>query len=168
MGGEVGVHSEPGRGSLFWAELPLPPAALPPPEPRRSELDATRVRGASVLMVEDNPVNMMIAVAQLELWGAKVDQALDGQLAIEAVDRAALAGHPYDVVLMDLQMPRMGGHEATCRLRQRYPASELPIIALTAAALVSERQQALQAGMNDFVTKPIDPQQLLRALATAL
>ena len=65
-------------------------------------------------------------------------------------------------------MPRMGGHEAARALRQRFSASELPIIALTAAALVSERQQALQAGMNDFVTKPIDPQQLLRALATAL
>ena len=64
-------------------------------------------------MVEDNPVNMMIAVAQLEQWGAQVDQALDGLQAIEAVDRAAGAGDPYDVVLMDLQMPRMGGNEAT-------------------------------------------------------
>jgi len=100
--------------------------------------------------------------------GQSGNQALDGQLAIEAVDRAARAGHPFDVVLMDLQMPRMGGHEAARSLRLRYPASELPIIALTAAALVSEREQALQAGMNDFVTKPIDPEQLLRALANAL
>ncbi len=168
MGGEVGVQSERGRGSRFWAELPLPAASPTPPAPRHGEPDAKPLQGAHVLMVEDNPVNMMIAVAQLELWGARVDQALDGLLAIEAVDHAASAGDPYDVVLMDLQMPRMGGNEATRALRQRYPASTLPIIALTAAALVSERQQALQAGMNDFVTKPIDAQQLLRALTAVL
>ncbi len=168
MGGEVGVQSAPGQGSLFWAELPLSAASMPLPAAPQAGPDISRLRGVRVLMVEDNPVNMMISVAQLELWGAQVGQALDGQLAIEAVDRAARAGHPYDVVLMDLQMPRMGGHEAARRLRLRYPASELPIIALTAAALVSEREQALAAGMNDFVTKPIDPEQLLRALATAL
>jgi PAS domain S-box-containing protein len=168
MGGEVGVQSEPGRGSRFWAELPLPPASPSTPEARHAEPDMKPLKGAHVLMVEDNPVNMMIAVAQLELWGARVDQALDGLLAIEAVDRAAAAGDQYDVVLMDLQMPRMGGNEATRALRQRYPASTLPIIALTAAALVSEREQALQAGMNDFLTKPIDAPQLLRALTAVL
>lgn len=168
MGGEIGVRSEPGQGSRFWADLPLAPTQAPPPAAPAEEPDLSRLRGARVLMVEDNPVNMMISVAQLELWGAKVGQASDGQAAIEAVDQAAQRGEPYDVVLMDLQMPRMGGNEAARALRQRYPARELPIIALTAAALVSERQQALQAGMNDFVTKPIDPQQLLRALATAL
>ena len=168
MGGEVGVQSEPGQGSLFWAELPLPEAALPPSSAADDRPDASRIAGARVLMVEDNPVNMMIASAQLEQWGARVDQACDGELAVEAVDRAARAGTPYHVVLMDLQMPRMGGREAALALRQRYPAAELPIIALTAAALVSERQQALQAGMTDFVSKPIDPQQLLRALLAAL
>ena len=168
MGGEVGVQSEPGQGSLFWAELPLPEAALPPSSAADDRPDASRIAGARVLMVEDNPVNMMIASAQLEQWGARVDQACGGELAVEAVDRAARAGTPYHVVLMDLQMPRMGGREAALALRQRYPAAELPIIALTAAALVSERQQALQAGMTDFVSKPIDPQQLLRALLAAL
>ena len=110
---------------------------------------------------------MMISVAQLERWGPR--QASDGQQAIEAVDQAARRGEPYDVVLMDLQMPRMGGKEAARVLRSRYPAHELPIIAHTAAALVSERQQALHASMTDFVTKPRRSQQLLRALAfTAL
>ena len=168
MGGEIGVRSAPGQGSRFWADLPLAATEAPRPPSPPPEPDPERVRGARVLMVEDNPVNMMISVAQLEQWGAQVGQASDGLQAIDAVKQAAQRGQPYDVVLMDLQMPRMGGHEAARALRQRFSASELPIIALTAAALVSERQQALQAGMNDFVTKPIDPQQLLRALATAL
>ena len=129
---------------------------------------ATRLRHARVLMVEDNPVNMLIAVAQLEQWGAMVDQAHDGQAAVEAVERAANEGRPFDVVLMDLQMPQMGGNDAARALRRRFTPQELPIIALTAAALVSERQRALQAGMNDFVSKPIDPDQLLRALGKAL
>jgi CheY-like chemotaxis protein len=167
MGGEVGVQSAPGQGSCFWAELPLP-SASPQPQALAAEPQAKPLQGARLLLVEDNPVNMMIAVAQLELWGARVDQALDGLEAIEAVDRAVDAGEPYAVVLMDLQMPRMGGNEATRVLRQRYPANDLPIVALTAAALVSEREQALQAGMNDFVTKPIDAQQLLRALTAVL
>jgi CheY-like chemotaxis protein len=149
MGGEIGVRNAPGaaaasgppaaRGRRRWTHQPV--------RARRRPLARARV-----LLVEDNPVNMMISVAQLEQWGAQVGQAGDGQQAIEAVDQAVRRGEPYDVVLMDLQMPRMGGKEAARALRERYPASELPIIALTAAALVSERQNALQAGMNDFVT----------------
>jgi PAS domain S-box-containing protein len=168
MGGEVGVQSEPGRGSTFWAELPLPPASPSTQDLRHTEAGAKPLQGRHLLAVEDNPVNMMIAVALLEQWGARVDQALDGLEAIEAVDRAAGAGDPYDVVLMDLQMPGMGGNDATRALRQRYPAGTLPIIALTAAALASAREEALQAGMNDFVTKPIDAQRLLRALTAVL
>lgn len=164
MGGEIGMSSQPGRGSRFWADLPLAPAQAPDGGQAGAEPDLSRVRDARVLVVEDHPVNMMIAVAMIEQWEAQVGQASDGRQAIEAIDTAAQRGEPYQVVLMDLQMPLMGGIDAARTLRKRYSAVELPIIALTAAALVSERQQALQAGMNDFVTKPIDPQQLLRAL----
>jgi len=82
----------------------------------------------------------------------------------EAVDDAEATGERFDAVLMDLHMPDISGIEVTRRLRQRFDAKALPIVALTAAALVSEQQQALEAGMNDFVTKPIDSRQLLEAL----
>ena len=168
MQGRVGVHSVPGEGSLFWAELPLPPA-----EPQVSEsgfggLDAPQLAGAYVLMVEDNAVNMTIAVAMLENWGVVVEQAGDGAQAILAVERAARSGRPFDLVLMDVQMPVMSGYEATRSLRARPEGRELPIIALTAAALTSEREQALASGMSGFLTKPIDAQRLHDTLANAL
>ncbi|MDE2566115.1 MAG: PAS domain S-box protein, partial [Burkholderiales bacterium] len=162
MGGRVGVDSEPGRGSCFWAELPLPPSAEPLPAPTAAEhLGLAAMR---VLLVEDNPVNMLIAAAMLERWGVAVTQAHDGREAMALVQRAADAGQAFDAVLMDVQMPVMSGHEATRALRQTAAGARLPIIALTAAALVSEREEALQAGMNDFLTKPIDPDKLRAAL----
>src|SRR5215470_2926301 len=111
---------------------------------------------------------MMIAVALLERWGVVVDQAVDGPSALRAVNEAYDTGNPFDVVLMDVQMPGMSGHEVTRRLRQRYDREELPIVALTAAALVSERDDALAAGMNDFLTKPIDSERLRHTLARVL
>ncbi len=166
MGGRCGVQSRLGAGSSFWVELPLPSA-----QPGPADADpktGTQLAGLDVLLVEDNPVNMMIGVALLEQWGMNVGQALDGHEAVLAVDRAAQAGHPFDVVLMDVHMPRLSGYEAAAELRTRYSSRRLPIIALTAAALVSEREQALAAGMDDFLTKPIDPSKLRRALLQAL
>ncbi|WP_157522887.1 PAS domain S-box protein [Mitsuaria sp. 7] len=164
MGGDVGVDSQPGAGATFWAELPLPAAPAPVSAQRRAPADDAELAGRRILMVEDNPVNMMIAVAMLEQWGAEVSQASDGSQAVEAVTAAASMGKPFDAVLMDVQMPVMSGHEATRQLRQRYDATELPIIALTAAALVQERDEALAAGMNEFLTKPIDAQRLRQVL----
>ncbi|HET7866268.1 MAG TPA: response regulator, partial [Burkholderiaceae bacterium] len=165
MGGALGVSSEPGLGSRFWVELPLPRA-----EARASVADTTGpdeqpLAGARLLVAEDNPVNMLIAVAMLEQWGAEVEQAADGRAAVERVDHAARAGRPFDAVLMDVQMPEMGGHEATRALRRRYGADELPVLGLTAAALVEEREAGLAAGMNDFLTKPIEPDRLRAALS---
>ncbi|MCH7343513.1 PAS domain S-box protein [Pelomonas sp. CA6] len=164
MGGRVGVISEPGQGATFWAELPLaeaPPGYGAPREPAR---EPPQLKGRRVLMVEDNPVNMMIAVALLEQWGVEVSQASDGSQAVEAVNAAASMGKPFDAVLMDVQMPVMSGHEATREIRRRFDARQLPIIALTAAALVQEREEALAAGMNEFLTKPVDAQRLRQVL----
>ncbi|MDP2008080.1 MAG: PAS domain S-box protein [Rubrivivax sp.] len=162
MQGRVGVHSEPGRGSTFWAELPLPPARLAAASPVPA-VAARSLAGAHVLMVEDNAVNMMIAVALLEHWGVTVAQVVDGREALAAVQGAAATGRPFDAVLMDVQMPGMGGYEATRALRAA--GQRLPVIALTAAALVSEREEALRAGMDDFLTKPIDADRLQATLA---
>ncbi len=165
MGGSVGVQIAPGGGSTFWAELPLP-RTVPAHHAAGTEArDIARLRGARVLMAEDNAVNMMIAVAMLELWGVRVAQAVDGRAAVDAVHAAARAGEPFDAVVMDVQMPIMGGHEAARELRRHYSAAVLPILALTAAALVSERDEALAAGMNEFLTKPIDATKLRQALA---
>jgi CheY-like chemotaxis protein len=87
---------------------------------------------------------------------------------VQLVRDAARAGQPFDAVLMDLQMPVMSGYEATLELRREFPAAVLPIVALTAAALVTEREQALDAGMSDFLTKPIDAEKLRAALARVL
>jgi signal transduction histidine kinase/ActR/RegA family two-component response regulator len=168
MGGEVGVLSVPQRGSAFWAELPLEPAERPESEHGALDALADRLTGARVLMVEDNPVNMMIGVAMLQQWGVDVTQAIDGRMALDAVALSEREGRPFDVVLMDVQMPLMSGHETARELRRRYDAKRLPIIALTAAALVSEREQAMASGMNEFLTKPIDALRLKQALAVAI
>ena len=145
MGGEVGVYSQPQQGSCFWAELPLPATTMPAPD---------ALQGASVLLVEDDVVNMTIATAVLEQWGMRIECAADGRQALQAVQRQADAGRLFDVVLMDVMMPGISGHETTRLLRREYSADRLPIVALTAAA--SEREQALAAGMNDFLLKPIE------------
>jgi CheY-like chemotaxis protein len=168
MDGTVGVNSEPGKGSVFWVDLPLPPVTAQQLEEHESTSGLDALQGTRVLMVEDNPVNMMIAVALLERWGAIVDQADDGASALHAIDVAHDSGNPFDIVLMDVQMPGMSGHEVTRRLRQRYDRHTLPIVALTAAALVSEREDAMAAGMNDFLTKPIDAERLRQTLRHVL
>jgi CheY-like chemotaxis protein len=140
------------------------PAAI---QPAGTDLLAP-LQGGRVLIAEDNPVNMLIAVAMLEQWGLDVAQAGDGAAAVDAVMAAASGGRPFDLVLMDVHMPVLSGHAAVRQLRERFDAEALPIIALTAAALTSERDEALAAGMNDFLTKPIDVARLRDTLARYL
>ena len=168
MGGGVGLASEPGRGSRFWVELPLPlgePVRDAGAEPTTG---AVRLEGLCALLVEDNPVNQIIGKALLEGWGMVVVMADDGFQAVSAVERAAATGRLFDLVLMDLQMPGKSGYEAAAELRTRWDATALPIIALTAAALDSERAAALAAGMDDLVTKPIDSRRLQSVILRVL
>lgn len=161
MGGQVGMKSAVGVGSCFWAELPIERAV--PLHERLLERDTALdvLCGARILLAEDNVVNALVAEAMLKQWGVKVTTVINGADAIEAVEREEGA---FDAVLMDLQMPVLGGVDATIAIRQRYGALQLPIIALTADVLVSERESALHHGMNDFLSKPIDPDRLAATL----
>jgi two-component system, sensor histidine kinase and response regulator len=129
-----------------------------------ADLDqSSRLRGARILVTEDNAINQQIAVELLEGAGAIVTVANNGR---EAVEMVSGPGHPpLDVVLMDLQMPEMDGYQATAKLRADARLVALPIIAMTAHATVEERQRCLAAGMNDHVAKPIDPAALFEAVA---
>ncbi len=119
-----------------------------------------QVAGLRVLLVEDNESNQQVAAELLTAAGVEIEIAANGRIALERLDEIAV-----DAVLMDLQMPEMDGFEATRRLRAETRFKDLPIIAMTAHAMAAERNRCLAVGMNDHVTKPIDPDRLFRALA---
>jgi two-component system, sensor histidine kinase and response regulator len=122
---------------------------------------AKEIGGARVLVVEDNDINQQVAQEILESFGLKVEIAANGK---EAVDVVQKRGDQFEAVLMDLQMPEMDGHEATRVIRSTLSRSSLPIIAMTAHALESERENCLNSGMNDYVSKPVDPDRLLAVM----
>jgi len=167
MGGEVGVETQEGRGSTFWfiarfelAESPAPVARTPIAatdaaafEHRASSNLPQRVfaEAPRILLVEDNDVNRMVACRTLEQLGYQVEIAVNGRKAVEAWQRG---GHA--LILMDCQMPVMDGYEATREIRAREPAgTRIPIIALTAHAMQDDSLKCRQAGMDDYLTKPI-------------
>lgn len=122
--------------------------------------DAQQLKGAKLLLVEDNHVNQMVAIALLQSMGVFVDTANNGQEALERV----LSRTDYDAVLMDIQMPVMDGYDATRKIREKIGKDELPIIAMTAHAYHDDREKCLAAGMNDYVSKPIDENHLMSIL----
>ncbi|CCE02297.1 MHYT domain-containing protein [Bradyrhizobium sp. STM 3809] len=162
MGGEIGVDSAPGRGSRFWFTVQCgvgerPEAASPPLQPALP----ARTDRLTILVVDDTPIIRTLITKLLARFGCQFDVACNGREAIDAVQ-----GKRYDIVLMDMQMPEMDGMTATAAIRGLDgPASDVPIIALTANALVGQREICIGAGMNDFLTKPIDPEALQAALA---
>ncbi|MEP6874520.1 MAG: ATP-binding protein [Burkholderiales bacterium] len=171
MGGDIQVQSRQGEGSVFSFEIvaPEPQAqvcALVPddvPQDRTSLLPesvAAVLNGARVLLVEDNAINRELAIELLSSAGVVVSVACDGQ---EALDM--LQPRRFDVVLMDCEMPVLDGYAATRALRQRPELQGLPVIALTASAMIGDRDKALAMGMNDHVAKPIVLKELLATLA---
>lgn len=174
MAGEIGVESIPGEGSLFWLRLPLPPEEAPSAgrqpvlpqstEPGTGQESPLSGPQLSVLLVEDNAINRFLLRRFLESGGHTVTEAVDG---IEAVDRASTTA--FDVILMDISMPRMDGIAATQAIRSGHgPSSAARILALTAHALPQERDRFQAAGMDATLTKPIARLPLLRALSGEL
>jgi signal transduction histidine kinase/CheY-like chemotaxis protein len=168
MGGKLEVKSAPGQGSRFFFAIPLKLAHIAPDAAAAPTRAETRL-DLRVLVAEDNAVNQKIIGHQLKQLGCRFTIANDGEAAVAALQQEPLP----DVVLMDCHMPNMDGWEATRTIRSwakdanalRQKAAALPIIALTAAALPEERARCVEAGMNDFLAKPMKIAELQRALA---
>jgi signal transduction histidine kinase/DNA-binding NarL/FixJ family response regulator len=160
MGGVIGVQSDLGRGSTFTVELSLLPAQgqLPAPSAQVASEPARPLDGGRVLLAEDNPVNREVAMAMLESLGLQVACAADGAEAVRQAET-----EPFDLILMDCQMPEMDGFEATRRIRANG-LRETPIVALTANAMSGDREHCIEAGMNDYLSKPFTRDALQRTM----
>ena len=175
MGGTIGATSQPGAGSTFWFVVPLVgacasgdspaprPAQVPDPESRIKPFEN---RPARILLADDDATNREVANALLGLLGLRADMVLNGREAVDAV-----ASAPYDLVLLDVQMPVMDGLEAARQIRQKEriacggtPHARIPIVAMTAHAMRGDRDVCLAAGMDDYLAKPLELKTLSRML----
>jgi PAS domain S-box-containing protein len=162
MGGEIQVESEPGIGSTFYFRLkfPLIKGDLKEDTQRISTRRSfTQLQDTRILLVEDNQVNRELATEVLHRHELVVDAASNGKEALEKLSQQA-----YDLILMDIQMPVMDGYEATRNIRSKLGLVKLPIIALTASSSSSVREKCMEAGMDDYLSKPIDIHELMEMI----
>jgi CheY-like chemotaxis protein len=165
MGGTIGVESKAYHGSTFFFRVPAIPSDPPTETSVAKTITPRALADLRILLVEDNAVNQMLAMSMLQKLGAKADLAADGLEALDCVRQGV-----YDLILMDMQMPRMDGLSATRAIRALPDIRQPRIVALTANAMDADREACLDAGMNDFLTKPFqafDLQEKLEAAAAA-
>ena len=161
MSGEVGVESEPGKGSLFWLTVRLDKGAPRPVAPRAPSQEGAEAilirdfRGARVLLAEDDPISREVAQYLLQSVGLQVELAENGA---EAVDKVAASD--FDLILTDMQMPRMDGLQAAAAIRALPGRQTTPVLAITANAFDEHRRKCIEAGMNDFIVKPFETKRL--------
>jgi signal transduction histidine kinase/ActR/RegA family two-component response regulator len=180
MGGEIGMESEAGVGSTFWFTMDLKPCADSKPKLAVSgkeggkesdavnelDLDKLRSRRLRVLVAEDNAINQRLALKLMEKMGCRGDAVADGREAVKA-----LASIPYDLVLMDCMMPEMDGYEATRWIRNASSPvldHEIPIVAMTANVMEGDRERCIASGMDDYVSKPVNPRILAETIQRVL
>ena len=163
MGGEAGVESTPEVGSTFWFTVQLKKTReVVVPQVAACDAEAEieqRYAGLRILVADDEPVNAEVARLQLEAVGLLVDTAEDGAEAVAFSQK-----NNYAVILMDMQMPKLNGLEATKQIRQLSAYRDTPIIAMTANAFVEDKVLCIEAGMNDFLVKPFKPDVLFATL----
>ena len=166
MHGEIKIHSRVGEGSTFTIRIPCRIAAFEDTQTKRAQAhpNGKPLAGKRILLAEDNDLNAEIAIALLEEEGLLVERAADGVKCMEMLEKAP--AHFYELILMDIQMPILGGYDTTRKIRRMADAEKaaIPIIAMTANAFAEDKQRALAAGMNDHVAKPIDMNKLIPTL----